>query len=320
MTDLRIVSLLPSATEIVCALGLADSLVGVSHACDFPARVATLPRVTRTTIDKNQSSAAIDAQVRAALHTREALYLIDRALLERLRPDLIITQGLCAVCAVSGSDVQQLARQLPGSPVVVNLEPTRLNDVLATIDLLGQATGLTAAARQLAQVLLDRIERVRAISERALGPRRPRVAVLEWLDPPFTPGHWTPELVEIAGGYPCLGAIGERSRTISWNEVARADPDVVVIACCGYDIGTAARDLSGIQRLPTWQALRAARTGAVALVDGNQYFSRPGPRLTDSLEILAHLLHPAVHPRPALWEDAVVRWNALPGLSRAMPL
>jgi iron complex transport system substrate-binding protein len=294
---MRIVSLLPSATEIVCALGLEDSLVGVTHECDFPAAVAGLPKVTRTLIPHDAASAEIDALVRERLRSTKALYTLDLPTLEALRPDLIVTQALCDVCAVAEAEVTAAACTLPGSPRVVNLEPTCLDDVFACLQLVADAAGVPDRGREVIEGLRARVA---AVAARAAALReRPTVGVLEWIDPPFSSGHWTPELIAIAGGRPLLGDAGTRSRTLAWDDVRAADPEILVIACCGFDVARTRQDLPILARQPGFAALRSARADRVYVTDGNAYFSRPGPRLVDSLEILAHAIAPDVHPLPA---------------------
>jgi iron complex transport system substrate-binding protein len=294
---MRIVSLLPSATEIVCALGLEDRLVGVTHECDHPASVRRLPKVTRTLIPTEAPSAEIDRLVRERLRTDGALYTLDLPALEALRPDLIVTQALCDVCAVAEEEVRAAACTLPGSPRVVNLEPGSLAEVLAAIRQVAEAAGVGREAEQVVAGLTARVE---AVAARTEGLRhRPRVAHLEWLDPPFSSGHWGPELVRLAGGVEGLGEEGRPSRTLTWDEVVAWRPEVVFIACCGFGIERAMDDVPLLQSVPGWQDLPAVRADRVFLADGAQYFSRPGPRLVDSLEILAHALHPEVHPLPA---------------------
>lgn len=290
---MRIVSLLPSATEIVCALGLQDRLVGVTHECDWPAEVVQLPHVTRTMIPEDAPSGEIDALVRARLKTRQALYTLDLPLLELLRPDLIVTQALCDVCAVADDEVRAAAQSLPGAPPVINLAPRSLTDVLDCLRLVGVAAGVADRAEQVVARLHARIDAVAARST-ALAPTR--VVLLEWLDPPFSCGHWTPELVQLAGGVELLGRAGQRSRTLRWDEVEAVQPEVIFIACCGFDIAHTRRDLIALEALPQWRALHAVQAGHVYAIDGAQYFSRPGPRLVDSLEILAHTLHPDAQP------------------------
>jgi len=294
---MRIVSLLPSATEIICALGLKDQLVGVSHECDFPAYVEKLPKVTRTLIPANVSSGEIDRLVRQRLQTERALYTLDLPVLQELRPDLIVTQALCDVCAVAEDEVRAAACMLPGGPRVINLEPHTLSEVLASIRQVATAAGVGRSAEETIAGLTARVEAVAARTARL--QRRPRVALLEWLDPPFSCGHWSPELVRLAGGDDELGQVGRPSRTLRWDEVQACQPEVVFIACCGFSVERTLRDLPPLWSLPAWRELPAVRSGRVFAVDGSQYFSRPGPRLVDSLEILAHTLHPEEHSLPA---------------------
>lgn len=294
--DVRIVSLLPSATEIVCELGLGDQLVGVTHECDFPAFVAGLPKVTRTLIPHDAASREIDALVRERLQTQKTLYALDLPALERLRPDLIVTQALCDVCAVAEAEVTAAACSLPGQPRVVNLEPMSVQDVLDTLPAVARAAGVPDRAGPAVERLRRRIDAVAARTERVAD--RPRVVVLEWLDPPFSCGHWTPELVRLAGGDEVIARPGLPSRTLPWEEVVHARPDVLVVACCGFSVDRTLADVPGLAARAGWADLPAVRAGRVYVTDGNAYFSRPGPRLVDSLEILAHALHPDVHPLP----------------------
>jgi iron complex transport system substrate-binding protein len=293
----RIVSLLPSSTEIVCQLGLRDALVGVTHECDYPPSVAGLPKVTRTLIPHDASSREIDELVRDRLKTQRALYTLDLPTLERLRPDLIVTQALCDVCAVAEAEVTAAACSLPGRPRVVNLEPTSLDEVFDTLHSVASAAGVPPDHAELVVGgLRHRINTVATRSERA--PERPRVVVLEWLDPPFSCGHWTPELVRLAGGDEVIGQPARPSRTLSWDEVVAARPDVLFVACCGFSLERTLVDLPGLRSRPGWADLPAVRAGRVYVTDGNAYFSRPGPRLVDSVEILAHALRPDLHPLP----------------------
>jgi iron complex transport system substrate-binding protein len=289
----RIVSLLPSATEIVCALGLRDRLVGVSHECDWPPDVATLPAVTRSRIPPGLGSGAIDALVREQLAGARALYRLDLPLLERLAPDLLVTQALCDVCAVAADEVDAAACALPGQPRVLNLEPLSLADVFATLRLVAAATGVAATGETVIAALEARIARVRQL---VAGRPVPRVGFLEWVDPPFNGGHWTPELIALAGGHDVFAAAGTPSRTRTLAELAALAPEVVVIACCGFGIDRAAADLPALAAHPDWQRLPAVAAGRVYLADGTLFFNRPGPRLVDSLEILARALHPGVLP------------------------
>lgn len=293
---MRIVSLLPSATEIVCELGLADQLVGVTHECDFPPMVRNLPKVTRTLIPHDASSREIDGLVRERLKTEKALYSLDMPTLEKLNPDLIVTQALCDVCAVAESEVTAAACSLPGQPRVVNLEPTCLEEVYDCLLSVGRAAGVDGRAREVVANLKDRVSLVENLTRKIL--HRPRVVLLEWIDPPFSSGHWSPELVRMAGGLEVVGREGERSRTTAWQEIIDANPEVMVIACCGFDIERTRQDLCILASYPGLEQLECVRSNRVYVVDGNAYFSRPGPRLVDSLEILAHILHPGLHRFP----------------------
>lgn len=293
---MRIVSLLPSATEIIAELGLAEQLVGVTHECDYPASVRQLPKVTRTLIPTDASSAEIDRLVRARLGATSALYSLDVEMLERLQPDLIVTQALCDVCAVAEDEVRDAACRLPNMPPVVNLEPETLGEVLACVRQVADAVGEPLRGDAAIARLQARVDAVVARSERV--PHRPRVALLEWLDPPFSTGHWNPELILLAGGADGLGRAGEKSRTLRWDEVITWQPEVVLISCCGFTADRAMQDVPLVDRVAGWGDLPAVRDGRVWVTDGAAYFSRPGPRLVDSLELLAWVVHPDVHPLP----------------------
>ncbi|HET6386724.1 MAG TPA: cobalamin-binding protein [Armatimonadota bacterium] len=287
----RIVSLLPAATEIVGALGLASELVGVSHECNFPPEVNRLPRVTRCEIhDSGLSSAAIDRWVSEQLAKSGTLYTMDEDLLRRLQPDVILTQRLCDVCAVGYDSVLSLASTLPGPPRVVNLAPSCLNDIFEDIQRVAGALNEPAKGERLVDALKARVDRVKTIAERA--DSRPLCFLMEWIDPPFCSGHWVPELVEIAGGVDPLGRKGLDSLRIPWATICATAPDIIVLACCGYTIERTVQDLPILRSQPGWNELPAVRTGRVYGVDGSAYFSRPGPRVVDGLEILASLIHP----------------------------
>src|SRR4051794_3934760 len=282
--SVRIASLVPSATETLFALGRGDDVVGITHECDHPTVAIGLPRLTRDVLPEGLSSSEIDAAVHARSERGEAIYALDAELLRRLEPDLIVTQALCEVCAVSVDDVRAVATEIPSEPYVLSLDPTTLGEVLRDVRTLAAATRSDEAGERLLGDAADRIERV----ERAVeGAPRPRVAALEWLDPPFARGHWVPQLVELAGGEDGLGMPGERSRRVGWEEVEAAAPEVVVAMPCGYGPERAAAEAQA--RLE-----RLTRAGArrIVGVDAAAYFSRPGPRLVDGLELLAHLLHP----------------------------
>jgi len=293
---MRIVSLLPSATEIICALGLEDQLVGATHECDYPPLVRQLPKVTRTLIPAEASSGEIDRLVRERLQTDRALYTLDLPVLQALRPDLIVTQALCNVCAVAEDEVRAAACRLPDGPRVINLEPKSLWEVFASIRQVGAAAGVERSAERVITRLTARVAAVVARTSEL--QRRPRVALLEWLDPPFSCGHWSPELVQLAGGIEGFGQEGRPSRGLRWDEVVAWEPEVVFIACCGFSVERTLRDRPALQSIAGWHDLPAVRSGRVYVTDGSAYFSRPGPRLVDSLEILAHTLHPEVHPLP----------------------
>jgi len=295
---MRIVSLVPSATEILFALGLGDEVVAVTHECDYPPAAQELPKVTRDALPGGLTAGQIDAAVRARTDQGEAIYELDASLLHDLRPDLIVTQALCAVCAVSFEDVRAVAEEIETQPQVISLDPRTLGEVMGDVRTLAEATDRRDAGVALVQDAAARIDRVRlAVRDR----RRPRVAALEWLDPVYVAGHWTPQLVEYAGGIDVLGMPGEHSERRSWEQVAAAEPDVVIAMPCGYDAPRAhAEALQFGARLATLGA------GEIVAVDAAAYFSRPGPRLVDGLELLAHLLHPETVPEVAAGRALVV--------------
>ncbi|MDW8059724.1 MAG: cobalamin-binding protein [Thermomicrobium sp.] len=287
---MRIVSLLPSLTEIVWALGLADELVAVTHECDYPPAVRSKPRITRSLVPPGLDHAAIDTAVRERVAAGLPLYELDLQALRTLAPDLILTQDLCPVCAVSVEDVCRIAATLPRPPRVVSVQPMRLSEILASIEAVGEATGRPATARALVAALGQRLDWVR---QRLSGAdTRPRVVCLEWLAPPIVAGHWVPDMVELAGGVDALGVAGQPSYTVTWEQVAAAAPDVLVVMPCGYDLA-GSRELG--QRYlsdPALQEIPAVARDRVWAVDASSYFSRPGPRVVHGVEILAALLHP----------------------------
>jgi iron complex transport system substrate-binding protein len=293
---MRIVSLLPSATEIVCEIGLGDQLVGVTHECDYPPFVRDLPKVTKTLIPVDASSHEIDTLVRERLKKQRALYSLDQNVLEQLQPELIVTQALCDVCAVAESEVTAAACRLPDHPRVINLEPHNLDEVFTCMSLVGDAARVSNQAGLAVARLQNRVKAVKDRTRIITNPTR--VIVLEWIDPPFSSGHWTPELVRYAGGIEIIGQDSQPSRTIRWDEIVSADPDVLVIACCGFDVQRTRKDLPTLAAYPEFNRLSCVRSDRVYLIDGNDYFSRPGPRLVESLEILANVLYPQVHPLP----------------------
>jgi iron complex transport system substrate-binding protein len=286
---MRIASLVPSSTEMAFALGLGESVVAVTHECDYPPEAADRPHLTRSVIPEGLTSAEIDRAVRERTEAGLALYELDEPLLAELEPDLIVTQAVCEVCAVSFDDVRAAAARLPSRPKVISLDPMRLEDVLADIPRLAAAAGAGAAGDDLWS---DARRRIDAVEAAVAGEPRPSVAALEWLDPLFVGGHWVPRMVELAGGRDVLGVAGARSRTMEWEELEGAQPDVVVSMPCGYGIDEAARET-----LLKQDELRRLDARVVA-VDASSFFSRPGPRLVDGIELLAHLLHPGSVPAP----------------------
>ena len=281
---MRIVSLVPHATELLFALGLGPEMVAVTHERDHPPAALGLARVTRDALPAGLSSAEIDEQVRERTLRGESIYELDRAALSALAPDLIVTQALCPVCAVSYEDVAALAQELPSRPRVIALDPTTLGETLGDVRTVAQATGSTDAGVELVREAAARIDRVKLAVR---GQRRVRVAALEWLDPVYVAGHWTPQMIEYAGGEDVLGFAGEPSQTMSWEQVAAGEPEVVVVMPCGYDAPRAREEA-----LAHGPQLAALGAGRVVAVDASAYFSRPGPRLIDGLELLAHVLHP----------------------------
>ena len=300
---MRIVSLLPSATEIICELGLRDQLVGVTHECDWPRSVLTLPKVTNTLIPTDASSAEIDALVREHMGQQSALYTLDMDALDRLQPDLIVTQALCDVCAVAEKEVQSAACRLASLPGVVNLEPETLDEVFDAIRAVARATQREREGEAAIARLRERVERIVSGTK---GLARPRVALLEWLDPPFSTGHWNPELVRLAGGIDELGQEGRKSVTLQWEKIVAYRPEVVVISCCGFTIERTLQEVGVLANVDGWEDIPAVRDGRVWVTDGASYFSRPSQRLVDSLELLAHVIHPAVFALPE-WVTPPVR-------------
>jgi iron complex transport system substrate-binding protein len=302
----RIASLLPSATEVLWALGLADRVVAVSHECDYPPEAKERPRATRSLVDSAATSGQIDDEVRRRLAAGEPLYELDGELLARLAPDLIITQAQCDVCAVKLADVLEFVRttsMLAGAQVLA-LQPAGLEEVLRDIEEIGRAAGVEEAARTYVAGLAARIDRVRGVTSRLDRSEHPRVVCIEWTDPLMAAGNWVPELVELAGGESLLATNGHHSPYVSWESIREANPDVIVVAPCGFDLARTMVEAETLRDLPGWTELAAVRNGRVWAVDGNAYFNRSGPRIVDSLEILAHLIHP---DRFSLTAGAAVR-------------
>jgi iron complex transport system substrate-binding protein len=292
---MRIISFLPAATEIVGALGLMEQVVGVSHECDFPEEANARPRVTHCPIhNAGLTSRQVDQWVRRSLCENDTIYTIDEPLLRKVQPDVILTQRLCDVCAVGYGTVAKLAQTLPGPPEIVNLEPTSLADIFDDIRRVAAACDVRERAEKLIGNLSERVENVRERAARI--PDRRRCFLMEWVDPPFSSGHWGPELVEIAGGHDPLGRKHQPSAQIEWQQVLDARPEIIVLALCGYDIDRARSDYELLRRFPGFGSIPAADSGQVYAVDASAYFARPGPRIVDSLEILAGILHPSDFP------------------------
>jgi iron complex transport system substrate-binding protein len=307
----RIVSLIPSATEIVYALGAQDALVGVTHECDFPLDARMKPVLTSSALPHAASSAAIDRHVRASLHAGSSLYHLDGGLLERCAPDVIITQETCEVCAVSYEIVARAAKRLRGDPRILSLEPSSLEDLYANIATVG---ALCDAGDAAARVVAGSRGRAGAVAAAVAGRARPRTLVLEWTDPPIGPGHWTPELVALAGGEPVLASAHD-ARVLTWAEIVAADPDAVIVVPCGFDLAATQRAIAELGGNPAWGELRAVREGRAYAVDGNAYVNRPGPRLIDSAEIFATILHGVDSPagrEPAAWSPIVTEARYIP--------
>jgi iron complex transport system substrate-binding protein len=287
--SVRIASLVPSATEMLFALGLGDRVVAVTHECDYPPGAEQLPHLTRSVIPEHLDAREIDAAVRERTSRGEALYELDAEMLEELDVDLIVTQAVCEVCAVSFDDVRAVAERLPTKPEVISLDPSTLGEVLADVPRLAEAAGVPEAGERLAEELGERLE---AVEQAVEGARRPRVAALEWLDPVFIGGHWVPQMIELAGGEDVLGLPGEKSRTAEWSEVEAVAPEVVVSMPCGYYAEQAAAETM------RWRRHLDLLGARVIAVDAAAYFSRPGPRLVEGVELLGHLLHPELVPAP----------------------
>ena len=292
---MRIVSLLPSATEIVAALGLTDELVGITHECDWPPEVAGTPVMTRSVNDLSMSSSGdIHRLVSDAVHGGSSLYELDEAALEAAHPDLILTQELCQVCAVSYREVNEVARAIDADITVVSLEPTSLEGILNTISTVGAMTDAEDEAVELVETLRTRlgIVETRANERRKEGHEAPRVVGLEWLDPPFAVGHWAPEQIKRAGGWDLLGQDGQASRQTDWAAIVDVDPEMIVLMPCGFHLSETVAEWERTPRPIGWKSIEAVRRGNVFAVDGSAYFSRPGPRVFDGIEMLAEIFDP----------------------------
>lgn len=295
---LRIASLISSATEILYGLGLGDSVVGVSHECDYPPQAAAKPRLTHSNVNSEQASGDIDDQVKDLFTAGAALYEFDRDALSELRPDVIVTQAQCDVCAVRYTDVIEFVRNEPAlsNTRVIALNPTSLADVLNDVTRLGQALNVVDRAQEYVDTLQTRVDAVRETTEKLSADQRPRVVCIEWITPLMLAANWTPELIEWAGGRCPLTKAGEHSGYTDWQSVVDVDPEVIIVSPCGFDLPRTIDEAAPIFEWPRFSELSASRTGNVYAVDGNAYLNRSGPRLVDSLEILAHLFHPGAFP------------------------
>ena len=294
---MRIVSLLPSTTEIVCSLGLEAALVGITHECDFPSSITSKPRLTSSRINhERMTSAEIDHAVRSQLDGHGSIYDLDEAKLRELKPDLILTQELCEVCAVSYKTVERAARMFDTDVKVVSLEPNTIADIFDNVRLVGELTARTGEAEQLISHLNSRLDRIREAT--ALMDQRPRTLMLEWLEPPFAPGHWVPEQVAIAGGDHAFGKAGQRSVTTTAEEIREYAPEVIVLIPCGFYKEDILRQLPSARLPEGWNDLPAVRRGEVWATDATSYFRRPGPRVVEGVEILARILHPEIFGSP----------------------
>jgi len=301
----RIVSLLPSTTEMVCLLGLRERLVGVAHECDEPPEVRGLPVLTAPKVDPRARSGEIDRQVRALTANGLSVYRIDEEKLRELEPDLILTQDACAVCAVSFAEVRAAVQRFLERPAeIVSLSPLRLADVLDDIERVARAAEVPERGRKVVASLRDRLSALQALAAKA---QRPRVLAVEWMDPPMPGGHWTPEIVRLAGGEPVLGRDGEPTGRVEWQQIIDAAPEVLLVAPCGFKVDQSRREMAGfVSRLAATPAVRAGR---VYVADGNAYFNRPGPRLADSAEIAAAAIHPELAGRFSFSPQQLAQWR-----------
>lgn len=303
---MRIVTLLPSATEVVAALGLGDQLVAVSHECDYPPEVvAGKPIVTRSAIPHGLTAAEVDRLVSEKIHNGESLYDLDYELLEELKPDLIITQELCEVCAVSAPIVRDAICRLSSAPQLISLEPTNMAEIFETLRTVANAAGVPERAEEAIQKLNTRLAQISTRLSEAL--ERPRVFAMEWLLPPFSAGHWVPEMVQYAGGEETLASAGEKSRRLDWEAIARANPECIIVMPCGYNVDMTEAELNKTVMPQAWHELNAVRNGNVYLVNANSYFSRPSPRVVQGIEVLAGILHPELFAAPQA--DDARKWK-----------
>ena len=291
MREQQIVSFLPSATEMACALGLSDQLVGITHECDYPPEIKGKAVVVRNVLPiERMSQREIDTEVAQRIKDGLSLYQVDGDLLRELAPDLILTQDLCQVCAPSGNEVSQVLNLLPKKPRILWLTPNSLEEIADNVRELGEATGRTKKAEELVAAGRARVEKIAALTR--LISHRPRVFCMEWLDPVYCSGHWVPEMVRLAGGVDALAQEGKDSVRIYWDDVLEFAPEVLIITPCGFNLEKAVEQSSKLSTFPDWSSLPAVRNGRVYAVDANSYFARPGPRVVDGTELLAHLIHP----------------------------
>jgi iron complex transport system substrate-binding protein len=300
----KICSLLPSATEIVFALGLGDQLVAVTHECDFPPEAAALPVITKSTLDhRTHGSREIHNHISSVVHAGSSIYALDQGLLERLEPALILTQELCDVCAVSYDVVEAAVHRLEGPHRILSLEPTSLGGILETLTQVGEATGAQERAAAVVRGLQERIDQIAARAQTA--SVRSRVFAMEWLDPPFTAGHWVPEMIRLAGGRDELAQEGRPSFQITWSRITDYDPEIIVLMPCGFTLERTVEEFRRVRLPDEWASLGAARSGHVYAVNGSAYFNRPGPRIVEGLKILAEIMRPELFPRvmpPEAWK------------------
>jgi iron complex transport system substrate-binding protein len=307
-TKLKIASLLPSTTEIVCALGLEKNLVGITHECDFPASIVEKPHLTASRIShETMSSREIDHAVRSNLDGHGSIYDLNEKLLQQLKPDLILTQELCEVCAVSYKTVQKAAKIFVADAKVVSLEPNTIADIFDNIKTIGELCGIPEKAERVVGELQNRLDKIRSKAENV--KNRPKVFMLEWLEPPFAPGHWTPEQVEIAGGNCLLGKAGEKSQTTTYEAILESKPEILVLIPCGYYTKDILRQLESTEFPSDWRELPAVKNDNVWALDASAYFSRPAPRVVDGAEILAKIFHPEIFGEPSETEAVRAQLN-----------
>lgn len=291
----RIITLLPAACEIVCLLGLRKSLVGISSDCDYPLNITPLPKITHTAISQELSSSAIDQYVKHAKHHGQSVFHIDQTLLQKLKPDLILTQELCSVCAPSYKEIQRAAKVIDGICNIVSLEPHTVEDIFENIKTVGSYTNTKQHAADIIASLKIRIKHIQKILDKKM--HEPSVVILEWMKPLMIAGHWVPEMVDLAGGDMLFAKTGEKSKHIVWEKIVTANPDILIIAPCGFDIQRTKNEVHLITSQPQYKDLAAVKNKNIFFIDANVYLTRPGPRVVDGIEILAEIFHPRLFPR-----------------------